>query len=312
MCALLPSLQALAQSIELDPPGEREFILDHAQLIEAQDETAIKAMCDALLSDTAIPIIVVTIESMAEHTRFDDMRIETFAHLLFDQWGIGHAEIDGATYNTGMLLVVSKNDRKARIQLGDGWGRGADDATARIMNDVIVPRFKRSDFSGGIRAGVEELEKLARFTLTTPRYSGDGNAAQQPNAGTENDGTGQPAQRQPPFDIPRDALPPIESESFLNLPEVCPIGGCGGGGIILVIIIARILGSLLYRGGSGSGTGHAFPWMWGNMMGGSRSSSSGGSIFSGGSRSRSSGGGGFSGGSFGGGFSGGRGASGSW
>ena len=69
------------------------------------------------MTDKAIPIIIVTIESMAKHGGAG-MRIETFATLLFNQWQIGHAKLGDQDWNTGILLLVSKGDRKARIELG--------------------------------------------------------------------------------------------------------------------------------------------------------------------------------------------------
>ncbi|MCA8947536.1 MAG: hypothetical protein KDB29_14975, partial [Planctomycetes bacterium] len=51
--------------LKLEPPGEREFILDRADLIKPEDETKIRELCDKLLTDKATPIVVVTIESMA-------------------------------------------------------------------------------------------------------------------------------------------------------------------------------------------------------------------------------------------------------
>jgi uncharacterized protein len=90
------------------------------------------------------------------------LRIETFARLLFDQWGIGPEKIAETSWNYGMLLLVSKGDRKARIELGAGWRHDKDLAAQQIMDDLIVPRFRQGDFSGGIRAGAEALDKLAR------------------------------------------------------------------------------------------------------------------------------------------------------
>jgi uncharacterized membrane protein YgcG len=60
------------------------------------------------------------------------------------------------------ITRVSKNDRKARIELGTGWGREKDDLCRRIMDEYIVPKFKEGDFSGGIVLGVESLAKMAQ------------------------------------------------------------------------------------------------------------------------------------------------------
>jgi uncharacterized protein len=151
---------AAAQRIDLPRPGPREFILDKANLLSPADRQTVRDICDRLLTDKATPIIVVTIESMADHG--GGLRIETFATLLFDQWQIGQAMLGGRDWNTGMLLLVSRLDRKARIELGAGWGREKDGEAQRIMQELIIPRFKQGDFSGGILAGVAALDKLAR------------------------------------------------------------------------------------------------------------------------------------------------------
>ena len=152
---------AEAIQIDLERPGDREFIRDQAEMITPEDEAKIREICDKLLTEKATPIIVITIDSMAQHGG-ENMRIETFATLLFDQWGIGHATLNDQAWNTGILLLVSKEDRKARIELGGGWGRREDDLCLQIMNEQIIPRFKQGDFSAGILAGVESLDKMSR------------------------------------------------------------------------------------------------------------------------------------------------------
>ena len=100
------------------------------------------------------------------------LRIETFAHLLFDQWQVGPATLGKTPWNYGILLLVSKEDRKARIELGAGWRRDKDVQAQQIMEEQIIPRFKQGDFSGGIVAGVESLDKMARgLKLPSPPHS---------------------------------------------------------------------------------------------------------------------------------------------
>ncbi|HBN76093.1 MAG TPA: hypothetical protein DD473_09790 [Planctomycetaceae bacterium] len=147
--------------IKLDPPGQRDFVLDKADMITPEDEAKIKELADKLLTDKAAPLVVVTINSMAEYGA-PGLRIETFARLLFDQWQIGPEKIGDASWNKGILLLVSQSDRKARIELGAGWGREKDDVCQKIMDEQIVSRFKQGQFSEGILAGVESLEKMAR------------------------------------------------------------------------------------------------------------------------------------------------------
>jgi uncharacterized protein len=157
--------------IDLPRPGDRQFVVDEASLLKPSDVAHLKVVAGKLLDEKATPIVVVTINSMGEHGGAG-MRIETFARLLFDQWGVGHAELHGKPWNTGILLLVSKGDRKARIELGAHWRRDQDRLCDQIMNEQIIPRFKQGDFSGGIVVGVEALDKMARgLSLPAPPAS---------------------------------------------------------------------------------------------------------------------------------------------
>jgi uncharacterized protein len=154
-----------AQMIEnIDRPEDRIFIADLADLISVEGKDHIRAKADQLLTDTATPISVVTIDRMSDHVN-KSLRIETFAHFLFDQWEIGNVQIEGANpedFNKGVLLLVSKGDRKARIQLGAGWGREMDRHCQKIMDGVIIPAFKSGNFSDGIVQGFDSLEDMVR------------------------------------------------------------------------------------------------------------------------------------------------------
>ncbi len=155
------AVSASAQVLNIDPPGERDFILDTAYLINEEDQAQIKQVCDTLLTERATPIVVVTVNSMDAHGA-GDMRIETFATLLFNQWGIGYEKVGKQDWNTGILLLISAGDRKARIELGALWGRDHDAVAQRIMDEQIIPNFKKGDYTGGITAGVVALDKMAR------------------------------------------------------------------------------------------------------------------------------------------------------
>jgi uncharacterized protein len=158
----LPTFAQDQWKIDLERPGDRDFIVDRADLLTSDQEEEIRSVANQLLTDKAAPIIVVTINSMNEHAPGID-NIESFAMLLFNQWGIGFSEAEGQkSWNYGILLVVSQGDRKARIELGADWGREKDKVCQQIMDDLIVAKFKEGDFGGGIMTGVSALDKMAR------------------------------------------------------------------------------------------------------------------------------------------------------
>ena len=179
-CSLLPTFSDAARAdlpgqINLERPGAREFVIDKAALLTPEDQTKIKTIADKLQTDKSVRLVVVTIEGMDKHGGAG-LRIETFARLLFDQWEVGAEKINGQPWNYAIMLLVSKNDKKARIELGAGWRRDKDIAAQAIMQQQIIPRFRQGNFSAGIVAGVEALDRLARDlkapaakTATTPR-----------------------------------------------------------------------------------------------------------------------------------------------
>ncbi|NNJ25481.1 TPM domain-containing protein [Alienimonas chondri] len=155
---------ASAREIPLDPPGPREFILDTADLLDEATEAEIRQRCDALLTATATPIVVVTVPTVqaAGGTGSGSGAVDLFARQLFDQWGVGQARVNGQDWNTGILLVVSPGDRAARIELGAGWGRREDATAQQIMDEYLVPNFRRERYAEGIVAGVDALDAMAR------------------------------------------------------------------------------------------------------------------------------------------------------
>jgi uncharacterized protein len=79
--------------------------------------------------------------------------IEQFSIRVAEAWKIGRKKIDD-----GALLVIAKNDRKLRIEVGYGLEGALNDVTAkRIIDEIITPRFRNGDFAGGVSAGVGRI-----------------------------------------------------------------------------------------------------------------------------------------------------------
>lgn len=95
--------------------------------------------------------------------------IAQFGIRVADQWKIGREKVDD-----GVILIVAKNDRKLRIEVGYGLEGAIPDAIAkRVIAETITPHFKAGDFYGGIEAGVQQLMRLIEGEpLPAPRSSG--------------------------------------------------------------------------------------------------------------------------------------------
>ncbi|MEO8204092.1 MAG: YgcG family protein [Betaproteobacteria bacterium] len=82
--------------------------------------------------------------------------IEQFSIRLAEAWKVGRKGTDD-----GAILVVAKDDRRLRIEVGYGLEGVIPDAAAkRIISDTITPKFKTGDFYGGVSDGVDRITKL--------------------------------------------------------------------------------------------------------------------------------------------------------
>ncbi|MBT1514765.1 YgcG family protein [Bradyrhizobium sp. SRL28] len=87
----------------------------------------------------------------------DGEAIEQYSLRVAEAWKIGRKKIDD-----GALLVIAKNDRRLRIEVGYGLEGALTDATTkRIIDEDITPKFKTGDFAGGVSAGVDRVVRVA-------------------------------------------------------------------------------------------------------------------------------------------------------
>ncbi|HWK33476.1 MAG TPA: TPM domain-containing protein, partial [Hyphomicrobium sp.] len=122
-------------------------ILDAANIIAPADKAALDAKLRAYNEATGRAIIVATVPSL------DGMEIEDYAQQLAETWDIGGKESEN-----GLLFLIAPNERRLRIATGRGLQeRVTDIMSGRIIRDVVTPRFKAGDLSGGIVAGVEAI-----------------------------------------------------------------------------------------------------------------------------------------------------------
>ncbi|WP_018936259.1 YgcG family protein [Thioalkalivibrio sp. ALJ24] len=156
--ALLLVVPAPASAVEIpDPPEQQPFLDDRAELLSASGREAVEDLQERALRRHGTHIAVVTVESMAHYEARDSLGIEGFTRLWLAIWRPA-LHPDRRTEGRDMLLMVSRDDRKAWVQADRAWN---DDLWSphlqQIMDVRVLPEFARGAFETGLRAGLEEL-----------------------------------------------------------------------------------------------------------------------------------------------------------
>lgn len=142
---LIPFLVATLWA--LDVPSLTGRVNDHAGILSADAKWRIEAKLAALETSDSTQLAVLTVPTLAGDS------IEDFSMRVVESWKLGQKKLDN-----GALLVIAKEDRKLRIEVGYGLEGKLTDLTAgRIIRQVIVPHFKRGDFEAGVEAGVDAM-----------------------------------------------------------------------------------------------------------------------------------------------------------
>ena len=135
----------VAQALQL--PTLTGRVVDQANVIPAQNRTALESKLKDLEDKSGTQLVVATVASL------QGTDIETFANELFRSWKLGEAR-----KNNGVLLLVAPNQRKVRIEVGYGLEGTLTDALSNvIITGAIIPRFKANDYAGGIDRGVDGI-----------------------------------------------------------------------------------------------------------------------------------------------------------
>ncbi|MDD4902854.1 MAG: TPM domain-containing protein [Patescibacteria group bacterium] len=138
------ALPVFAYSSPGQPSG---FVNDFANMMSPGAKQALEQKLVQFEKDTTNEISVVTINNLGGDT------IENFAVKLFADWKIGKAKNDN-----GVLLLVSKEERKTKIEVGYGLEGALTDAQSFwILENTVKPAFRQNDFDGGITNAVNKI-----------------------------------------------------------------------------------------------------------------------------------------------------------
>ncbi|WP_193074244.1 TPM domain-containing protein [Pseudomonas sp. FME51] len=134
-------------SAELTLPTLTGRVVDQAELLSAPVEAQLTQMLAGHEQATTEQVVVVTVPDLQGRS------IEEFGVQLGREWGIGQQGEDN-----GALLIVARDDRRMRIEVGYGLeGRLTDAQSSIIINQILTPAFRRGDFEGGIVAGTQAM-----------------------------------------------------------------------------------------------------------------------------------------------------------
>lgn len=154
MNALVRVLSALAlwgtmllTQAQVAVPPLSSQIVDLTGTLSRDQVLELEQMLRTFESRKGSQVAVLMVPSTAPET------IEQYGLRVAEQWKLGRNKADD-----GALLLIAKQDRTMRIEVGYGLEGALNDAVSkRIIAELITPRFQQGDFYGGIRAGVESM-----------------------------------------------------------------------------------------------------------------------------------------------------------
>jgi uncharacterized protein len=149
-------------------PNLEGRVTDLTATLSSQQKTALNAELESFELQKGSQVVVLIIPTTDPET------IESYGIRVAEQWEIGRDAVDD-----GVILLIAKNDRKVRIEVGYGLEGAIPDAYAkRIIENIIIPNFRQGEFYNGIEDGVGAImgliegEELPEVTQAAPSTMG--------------------------------------------------------------------------------------------------------------------------------------------
>lgn len=141
------SIDAVAQLNVPPKPKEETSIYDYADMLTASEEQMLEQKLISYADTTSTQIVIATIESLQGEY------IGLYAPKWAQEWGIGMEKEDN-----GLLILLSKEDRKIWITTGYGLEEYLTDFTSKdIIENIILPEFKNANIYGGLDKGTTAI-----------------------------------------------------------------------------------------------------------------------------------------------------------
>lgn len=143
---LMANTLVFAQTIKI--PKLTSSVIDKAKLLSIKEREMLQKRIKKIFSNGGPQIQILTVENV------QGLEIEDFSIRVAESWKIGSKE-DG----NGIIIIVAKEERKVRIEVGDGIeGDLTDYKSNQIIQEKIIPQFKLSRFSQGLQAAIIEID----------------------------------------------------------------------------------------------------------------------------------------------------------
>ncbi|WP_319585827.1 TPM domain-containing protein [uncultured Desulfobulbus sp.] len=153
-------------AVALEVPILKGRVNDYGAMLSPEAKSRIETLLKDLEEKDSTQVVVLTVPSLAGDS------LEDFSMRVAERWKIGRKGLDN-----GAILVIARDDRKVRIEVGYGLeGRLTDITAGRIIRDRIVPEFRAGRFDQGVLNVVVALIEVVRGEFQasgqTPAASG--------------------------------------------------------------------------------------------------------------------------------------------
>lgn len=162
--SLLFSIGVFAQIEKIIPPKPvpQKLVNDFTKTLTPFQVEALESKLVAYDDSTSNQIAVVIIPTTGDYT-VDEVALE-----IGRRWGVGNKDI-----NNGIVLLIAKDDRKLKIEVGYGLEGAIPDITAKsIIDNYIVPNFKSDNYYRGIDEGTDAIIRAAEGEYKAPANYG--------------------------------------------------------------------------------------------------------------------------------------------
>lgn len=168
LLAALIALMLPSSLAALEVPPLKARVNDYAGMLSPSTVTQLEGSLKSFEADQTTQLAVLTIPSLEGEV------LEEFSIKVADRWKIGQKGRDN-----GAILLIARDDRKLRIEVGYGLeGSLTDLVSGRIIREIITPGFKQGDFDQGVINGV-----TAMMAAVKGEFSADSATAQKGEGG---------------------------------------------------------------------------------------------------------------------------------